>query len=67
MTFRDLAYGAEFVLPDDIMSKGKVVFQKLKGRNGIWKHLAQDENGMEHIVAPNARVHLIESGKKKHE
>jgi hypothetical protein len=63
MKFKELAEGAEFVIPTDIISKGKVIFKKIKGRHGVWSNLALDEKGMENVISPEAEVVLIESGK----
>jgi hypothetical protein len=51
------------VIPTDIISKGKVIFKKIKGRHGVWSNLALDEKGMENVISPEAEVVLIESGK----
>jgi len=63
MTYKDLLEGAEFVIPSDTISLGRVIFKKIAPRNGVLSNLALDEQGMEHIINPDAEVVLIESNK----
>ncbi len=59
VTFKELEIGTEFVLPHDVISKGDVIFKKVKGRRGVWTNLATDEDGRENVVNPDAEVLVI--------
>ena len=63
MKFKDLCTWAEFVMPNDPLSQGKLILQKVPGRKGVWANLATDEKGHEHVINPEAEVALIESSK----
>jgi hypothetical protein len=63
MSFADLLEGAEFVLPEDPITRGGKILKKIKGRRHL-KYLAVDRAGHEWVINPMSEVFLIESSKE---